>query len=262
MNFKEYETYSIVHESKNIIMTLVNGINANETYKKHVKKLSDSENIKNQKIAYKINTTIEKIKVFNTKDTPLFLASDIGILLGISRVNYAIRKFDPEEKVEGYITKNNKLKKVIFLTRHGVYRASIVSSKSELARLLKKFIYSLIDHMLLKEPNAVEAISTKFQLENHELIERGMLDLSNKLLEIENKYIEEQKKTKLLEEQYNEEQKKRLEIQEENTEIEIINSYNDMHIEQLKKEKIIYLNKIKNINETIAFNDFNSIDQI
>ena len=253
---------TVVPESKNIIKTFVESMITDEPYKKYVKKLSESGDEKKEKMAQKINTTIKTLKVYESHDNLLFLASDIGILLGISRINFVIRKFDDNEKVDGCYIKNNKEKECKFLTRHGFYRAAMMSRKSDFGKLLKNFFYTVIDHMLIKEPKVVKQISTKFQLENAELVKKGMNDLSNKLNDLEAKYIDEQKKSKLLEEQYINEQSKRLELQDEKTIVEIANSYNNMHIEQLKQEKNKYLNAIKNINETIALNETNSIDNI
>jgi len=253
--------FKVIPESTNIIMTLVDSINTNETFQRHVNKLSDSNNQKDQKKALLINTTIHKIKVFNTKINPLFLAKDIGILMGISQINYLIRKFEPEERVMGYITKNNKTKKVIFLTKHGIYRC-FFASRSPLARLFRKFICNLIDHMIENESEIMEKLSAKFQVENDELIKNGMADLHNKLTEIESKYIEEKKKTLLLEIQCEEEQKKRIETEGENTEISILNTYNMMHIEQLKKEKSECINQIKTIRDNVISDKSESIDLI
>lgn len=264
MNIKQTNKIicTVVPESKNIIKTFVESMITNESYKKYVKKLSESGDEKKQKMAQRINTTIKTLKAYESNDNLLFLASDIGILLGISRINFVIRKFDDDEKINGCYIKNNKEKECKFLTRHGVYRAAMMSRKSDFGKLLKNFFYTLIDHMLLKKPKVVRQISTKFQIENPELVKRGIEDLSNKLTELEAKYIDEQKKSKLLNEKYMAEQSERIRLQDEKTIVEITNSYNSMYIEQLKQEKDKYLTTIKNINETIVFNETNSIDNI
>jgi prophage antirepressor-like protein len=253
--------YDVIPDSKNMIMTLVNSINSDETFQKHVNKLSESEKPQEQKKAQLINTTIQKIKVFNTNVNPLFLAKDIGILMGISQINYLIKKFEQEEKVTGYITKNNKIKKVIFLTRHGIYRC-FFASRSPLARLFRKFICNLIDHMIENEAEIIEKLSAKFQIENAELIEKGMGDLQIKLIDLETKYLEEQQKALSLEIQCEEEHKKRMDIEEENVEIDTINTFNIMHIEQLKKDKIECMNQIKTIRDNVISEDAESIDVI
>ena len=261
-NQKEKEqVYKIVPEAENIILTLVENLTNDELFQKHVNKLHDSALPKDQKKSLIINKTIQNIKVFNTKINPLFLATDIGVLVGISQINYVIKKFEPEEKVDGYITINNKIKKVIFLTRHGIYRC-FFASRSPLARLFRKFICNLIDHMVENESETMAKISAKFQEDNKELLQKGIQDLQNRLVDIETKYIEEQKKTQMMAIQYENEYNKRIEIEEENTEIDILNSYNTMHIEQLKKEKQECISRINNIKTNIIEEDNNSIETI
>jgi hypothetical protein len=109
--------------------------------------------------------------------------------------------------------------------------------------------------MITHETELLRKISAVFKVENPELIEQGILDLNNKLVEYEIKYVEEQKRAQLLETQCCEEQKKRQELEAENTEIDIINSYNMMHIEQLKQDKIKYANRIKTIQNSVLPDD-------
>jgi prophage antirepressor-like protein len=251
--------YKEIPKSKNIILTLLKSLNDNKLFQSRVKKLSVSDKQTERKKSEAITNTIHNIKVFNTKTKPLFLAKDIGILMGISQINYLIRKFEPEEKIIGYITKNNKTKKVIFLTRHGIY-SCFFASRSPLAKLFKKFICNLIDHMVENESEIIEKLSIKFQTENPKLIEQGIKDLENKSIELEQKYIEERQKSQLLEEQCIDEQKKRLETEDEKTEIDILNSYNMMHIQQLKKDKDQYITHIKTIKENIVLEDSESIN--
>ena len=251
----DYQVYNSIPDTTNILSTLVSSITNDVLFQKHVNVLHTSENPSEQKKAQMIKNTISNIRVFNTKVTPLFLAKDIGILLGISHIKYLIRKFEDEEMVVGYITTpNNKTKKVIFLTRHGIYRC-FYASRSPLAKLFRKFIGNLLDHMITHETELLRKISAVFKVENPELIEQGIIDLNNKLVEYEIKYVEEQKRAQLLETQCGEEQKKRQELEAENTEIDIINSYNMMHIEQLKQDKIKYANRIKTIQNSVLPDD-------
>lgn len=258
MNENE-KIYTIIPKSKNIILTLLKSLNNDKSFQSRVNKLSMSDKLTEQKKSLAITNTLQNIKVFNTKTKPLFLAKDIGILLGISQIRVLIRKFDDDEKVSGYISENNKIKKVVFLTRHGIYRC-FFSSRSPLAKLFKKFICNLLDHMVENETEIMEKLSNKFQTENPKLIEKGIQDLENRANELENKYLEEKNKSKLLKEQYINEQNKRIETETEKTEIDILNSYNMMHIAQLKKDKEQYLSHIKSIKENIILDDVDSIN--
>jgi prophage antirepressor-like protein len=236
--------YDMIPGTQTILMTLVDNINSNETFQKHVTKLDTSEISKDRKKAIVIKDTIKNIRVFNTKVKPLFLAKDIGILLGISHINILVKKFEKEEKIIGYVTQpNNKIKKVIFLTRHGLYRC-FFTSRSPLAKLFRKFICNLIDHMINEEEEIMHRLSIKFQAENPQLITDGMDDLQNKLVEYEKLYIEEQKKNKLLEDQAEMDHQILIETKTEKTTVEIANSFNLMEIEQLKQDKLHYKEKI------------------
>jgi len=257
----DVKIFKTVPDTKNIITKLIEALNSDDTFQKYVKNLYDSTENKQHKKAVLINETIHNIKVFNSKIKPLFLAKDIGILMGISQINYTIRNFEPEEKMHGYINQNNKIKKVVFLTRHGIYRCFFIS-KSPLAKLFRKFICKLVDHMVEYETNLLNKIAAKFQVENPDLIEQGMDDLYEKLSEYEKKLLEEKKKAEILEEQYKTEQDKRIIAEEENTELDIINTYNTMHITQLKKDEKSYIKKIKTIKNNMEMEESQSMESI
>ena len=246
-------------ETKNILSNLVDNIINDEVFQKHLNLLQTSESENDQKNAFSIKSTISNIRVFNTNIQPLFLAKDIGILMGISNIKYFTRQFEPEEKVIGYTTINNKIKKVIFLTRLGIYRC-FYASRSPLAKLFRKFISNLLDHMITHENELLQRISCIFRSENPGLIDQGMADLASKLIEYETKYAEEQKKAEQLEQQCDEEIKKRFDAEKEVVEIDIINSYNMMQIEQLKKEKDSYISRIKTIQSTIEPETIDNIE--
>jgi prophage antirepressor-like protein len=260
INYNDFPIYNSILDKSNVLSTLVTNITSDELFQKHVSVLNESEKPEDVKKAQVINETIFNMRIFNTKVNPLFLAKDIGILLGIPHIKYIVRKFEAEEMVVGYIkTPNNKIKKVIFLTRHGIYRCFYVS-RSPLAKLFRKFIGNLIDHMITHETEVLQKISAVFKTENPELIERGLTDLNNKVAELEVKYIEEKKRAEELLLQCEDEQKKRAELEQENTEIDIANSYNMMYIEQLKQDKIKYSEKIRNMNDSLL--EDNSTDTL
>lgn len=253
----DFPVYSVIPDTTNIA-TLVKNVINDDLFNRYISALKESPVELNKSKADIITNTVSNIRVFNNNLAPLFLAKDIGILLGISHINYLIRKFDNEEMSVGYVMINNKTKKVIFLTRHGIYRCFFIS-KSPLAKVFRKFIGNLLDHMITHETELLHRISSIFKTENADLIEKGINDLNNRLIEYEAKYKEECAKAAMLEEQVNDEFGKRKELEKENTEIEIINNYNMMHIEQLKKEKSDCVNKIKNLQYiTINLNESES----
>ena len=108
--------YKSIPNTENILSTLINNINRDEIFQKNVNRLANSSDENEIKKADIIKSTIQNIKVYNTKKNPLFLAKDIGILLGISTVNIVVKKFEKEEKIIGYIENKNcrKVKRVVF----------------------------------------------------------------------------------------------------------------------------------------------------
>ena len=105
--------------------------------------------------------------------------------------------------------------------------------------------------MINYESDLLRKISVKFKIDNPELIEQGMDDLQKKAIEYKSKYEEEHKQTLLLKSQCDKEIQKRIDTETEKTEVDIINSFNMMHIEQLKKEKVNHIDQIKNIKDSI-----------
>jgi prophage antirepressor-like protein len=246
--------YEIIPNTKNIISSLIDNINNNNTFRKKISKL-ESAGSKEKNQATMLRHTLSNIRVFGSKINPLFLAKDIGILLGISHIKILIKKFEKEEKIFGYITNNNKTKRVIFLTKLGIYRC-FFASRSPLAKLFRKFIVNIVDNICTNESEILKKISEKFQIDNPELIEQGMCDLYNKIRDYETQLINEREKCEA-------EKKIRKEAEDERLEVDIVNSFNMMHIEQLKKEKDGMINKIKCMkNSLIDDNDDNSIDLV
>lgn len=132
-----------------------------------------------------------------------------------------------------------------------------------MAKLFRKFIGNIVDHMVTNESKLLKKISEKFQIENPELIEQGMTDLHEKVNEYEQLLLKECEKNKLLESQCDEERKKRMKIEEERLEVDVLNSFNMMHIEQLRKEKCVFVNKLKSMKESlISDDDDDSIDMM
>lgn len=251
--------YHSIPNTKNILSTLINNINKDEIFQKNVNRLSNSNNVNDVKKADIIKKTIQNIKVYNTKNNPLFLAKDIGILLGISAINIVVKKFEKEEKIIGYINDNykkcKKIKKVVFLTKYGLYRC-FYTSKSPLANLFRKYLSDLLDYMFTYERNLLDKISKKFQTENEELIEKGLNDLCDKLNDYEKIISEEKAKVLLLENKLEEERDIIIKKDQEITEIDTINNFNMMMIKQLQIEKENNIKRIKNIKSSIVLDDF------
>ncbi len=246
----EYPVYTAVNEAQNILSSLVESLNKDQSFLNQVDKMQASEDIGEKKKATMIKTTIKDIRMFNTAEKPLFLAKDIGILLGTTQhINQIVRKYDSEEQVIGYIREpNNKLKKVRFLTKYGIHKC-IHTSHSPLSTMLSRFITDLIEETLTKDFKKVKKFAQKFSEKNPELVDEGLSDLQDRIDEYKQKLLEEQARAKLLEQQCSDERKKNTELEDENAELGISQSYSTMHIEQLKKEKKNQLRRISTITQ-------------
>jgi hypothetical protein len=229
-------TYTMIPNTTNIISSMIENINNDSLFKKHVTKLSSSEKVQSQKKGRLINETIQNIRVFNTAQKPLFLAKDIGILMGVSSILMTVKKFDADEKIDGMIKINNKQKKMVYLTKMGVYRC-FYQGRSPLAKLFRSFIANLIDHMVTHEAELLKKISEKFQVDNVDLIEGCVDDMHARLVAYKDQ-------VDLLELQVDTEQKLRCDAENDVQVVEAAQSFDRMQIEQLRHEKSIILNKL------------------
>lgn len=236
------KVYKNIPDAKNIISSLVKNINDNEKYQKHITKLEKSDKSSDNKKALTIKNTIKNIKIYGTKSKPLFLARDIGILLGTSHICIMAKKYDNEEKIIGYTT-TNQSKQVMFLTQHGFYRTFFLS-RSPLAKLFRTFIYELIDHVIKHEPKTIKKIATKILNKKPDVIKQGMVDLEQKLNLIEHQLLLKTQESDKWEKTAKEENQLRKDAEQDRDYIDIDNSYNQMQIKQLRQEKEIYVARL------------------
>ena len=248
------DTYECINDTDNLLSALILRIKSEPQFKENTDKLINSNDAKDNDKAKLINNTIENIRVFGTKKNPLFLAKDIGILLGISAINITSKSFSSDEKIDGFIQVNNKNKKVIFLTRYGLYRC-FYASRSPLSGLFRKYICDLIDYMLINEHDLLSKITEKFKTDNINLIEKSINDLNEKVIQYSTELIKERELTDKLKSDLEKSEQlivdKKNELVEYSTKINI----NEMIIEQLKKDKLDTLNRIKNIKQTDKYID-------
>ena len=80
-----YHTYSSIPNTKNILSILVDNINGNDLFQKHVTKLSSSNKSVDIKKAQVIKNTIQNIKVFNTNSF-IFYSLSFNIIIATKMV--------------------------------------------------------------------------------------------------------------------------------------------------------------------------------
>lgn len=88
---------------------------------------------------YALNCTIHV-----TNDEPLFLAQDIGAILGITNVSASVSRYPVEDKKYEMIDTPNGNQRALFLNPRGLLRL-VFSSKKENARVLREWAYEKMD---------------------------------------------------------------------------------------------------------------------
>jgi prophage antirepressor-like protein len=236
--------YKPIEEVQSIVSSLVENIYNDESYQDYLTDLKGSN--ENTKKLDTISKTFTDIQVFNTNADPLFLASDIGIILGVSSVNTMIKNYSTTEKINGMLIINGKPTKKIFLTRYGVYRI-MFNNRSKLSDVFRAFIYKLLDYMESNGKDLSREIMTEINVEHPELVGEAMDEY--KLERYKQLYELECNERKLLELTIENNYSLYKEIEDKKKEVEIEQTYNIMYIEQLKQEKNNMLDKIYNIKE-------------
>jgi hypothetical protein len=212
-----------IDKTENIITTLVENIYRDESYQEYLKDLEVSDTKSDAKKLSSIKQTFSNIRIFNKHSEPLFLAKDIGIIIGASNINQMIKSYTNTEKVEAYIAKDGKIDKKMFLTKHGIYRV-LFTNKTKLSELFRGFIYKLIDHMMSFEQERLCTIINELTKDNPRLTEDAMKEINVNAL-----------KYQVL---YEQEREQRMELE---TEVD----YTEMYIKQLKIDKQHMIERIK-----------------
>jgi prophage antirepressor-like protein len=134
---------------------------------------------------FQINTFFNNlpIRIIGTPEEPFFYASDIGDVLGLTKVSMSIKNFDETELVTPEVRAGNNLityrkykdemrrdDSVILLTEYGVYRL-ILCSKSVIAKDFKRHIYQIIKNARLAERGKLEVIDKDDLKKLHETID-------------------------------------------------------------------------------------------
>lgn len=251
--FGNLPTYKAIDGTGNILSSLIQSLTHSDTFLTHVNGMRNSDDANDKKKAVKIESTIKNIRMYNTTEKPLFLAKDIGILLSTDKhINEIVKKYDSEEKVDAIIIDhNNKAKKVTFLTKYGIHKC-IHTSHSPISTLLSRFMTDFIEEALRKDFKKVAKFALKFSDDNPKLVNAGLSDLQQRVSDYQQKLVNEQARTKLLEEQCFAERQKNNELDTENGKLCISQAYNEMHIEQLSKEKKQQHQRISMITDEFA----------
>ena len=146
--------------------------------------------------AFADNDMHTPITILGDQATPLFRASDIGLVLGLSNINASIVDFDNTERVTISTKTPGGQQSITFLTEIGLYNILFVSRKP-IAKQFKKWVCDVIKEIRLKGTYTL-------QQKNDEL-EQRLTQANNENKDIENRNKESY--SKLLKEKELERQK-------------------------------------------------------
>ena len=243
------QIYQPIDEVKSIISEFLNNVYNNEAYKEYLKSLEDDGS---HKKVEKIKTTFDNIKLYNTNTEPLFIARDIGVLLGVSNINTTIKNYTCEEKIEGYIeTYDKPKKKVMFLTRHGLYRL-LFNNKTSLSNIFRKFVYKLLDDVIKHNTEKVLSILNEITREDPTLISESITEMHQNVNKYKALYeLEQQERMKYY--------SKNLELNNERNELKLEKMFQEIKIDELSKQNDFMISKI---NSAYEYDDTESIVNI
>jgi hypothetical protein len=103
----ELVKYDQLNEAKSILSTIVETIYHDDKYQGFLEELNESDAKGSTKKLENIKKTFINIRVFGSTVQPLFLANDIGIIIGASNVKNMIKNYNNDEKITGLIQGNN-----------------------------------------------------------------------------------------------------------------------------------------------------------
>ena len=250
-NERDIKLYEPIKDTENFINIFVENLYSDDGCKKYLTELENGNPLE-QKKATIIKKTINDIQVYNTNISPLFLAKDLGIILGITNIKSTIRTYNDQEKVIGYILQNGKMKEKYFLTKHGVYRI-ILCGRNKLSDLFRTFVYVLMDKMLNYELDKMRSIMNECMIKYPDKVEAAKIELYNNSEKFRKLYEKEKKEREIWTRKAEEEHEKNMLLDKEKTEVEIQNSFNEMYIEQLNYDKNMYLKKIRYLKDNKTY---------
>jgi len=123
-----------------------------------------------------------KIMIKGTHEDPLFRATDIGKVLGITNILQNITKFDETEKVICLTFTPGGNQEVIFLTEFGLYNI-LGSSRKEIAKTFKTWVYKVIKEIRLTGQYKLETENKELRetiTENKEQYTQNLLQICSK----------------------------------------------------------------------------------
>lgn len=127
----------------------------------------------------------KSVRIYGDFNNPLFVAKDIGELLGLKKIRNTIQEYENDEIMQNInilsdahiLGGSSQMRKVNMLTEKGLYRL-LYTTRSELGKKFRDFVYNLLHNLRTKKISIIEN-------ENNQLKQN---------IKEQKKIIEEQKK--------------------------------------------------------------------
>ncbi len=235
MNTNLFEGTPTIYEPlpgvKNAVMTVIENIYDDEYYQASLMELEQTGD-KGMKKVSMIKNAITELLIFGSTTQPLIRSRDIGILMNLSNVDSMVKNFkEGNERVTGFIRNNGKIKETVFLTRNGIYRASM-AGHSKLSGVFREFLYKLIDHMIVNENEKLRDLIARFQSENSDMIRDSVIELNNNYHELKKLYAQEHAERIEFQRQAEREARARVRAEKD---------VEELHTEVLRSSEAIYI---------------------
>lgn len=118
--------------------------------------------------AFNDNHMHTPITILGTPNDPLFRASDIGVVLGLSNINATISNFDDTERTSTSMKTQGGEQTVMFLTELGLYRILFVCRKP-IAIIFKKWVCEVIKEIPINGSYELQKTNQELETKNQEL---------------------------------------------------------------------------------------------
>lgn len=144
--------------------------------------------------AFNENQLHTTITIKGTLEEPLFRASDIGEILGITNIRSTVKDFDDSEKAVVSTDTHGGIQSVTFITEKGLYNI-LCKSKKPIAKIFQNWVFEVVKEIRLKGKYDLEQkILEKEEKENQMQLQIEEKEEENKKLlkETEKLKMEEQ----------------------------------------------------------------------
>ena len=88
------------------------------------------------------------VRILGTVNKPLFVASDIGLILGIQKITATMSDYDNTKKCSGMVQTPTGIREMTLLTERGLYAILFTSRKPE-AKLFQSWVFDVVERIRL-----------------------------------------------------------------------------------------------------------------